>query len=158
MKNPMKTRLLRTRLQRWIALAAAVFAITGFTVHEASARGGGGGGRGGGGPGGGRGGGGPGGGRGGGRGGAGRTGGGAGGMRGATGRGAGAGKGAAGTQGGGRSAKEWQILQEQEDRLAMVNERRNRMMDLDRKKNQEAFLAEQRKAAADIQARPEDVR
>ena len=50
-----------------------------------------------------------------------------------------------------------QILQEQEDRLAMVTERRNRLMDLDRKKNQEAFLAEQRKLAADVQSRPEDV-
>jgi len=40
----------------------------------------------------------------------------------------------------------------------MVKARRERLMDLDRKKEQEAWLAEQRAKAVDAQARATDVR
>ena len=78
-------------------------------------------------------------------------------MRGAGGAGRGTGAGGRNAGQGGRTAKDWQILQEQEDRLAMVKERRDHLMDLDRKKNQEAFLTKGRTAAADAQSRSEDV-
>ena len=135
------------QVRRWVALAAAVVAITGTPIQEAGARGGGGGG------GGGRGGGG------GGRSGGGRSGGGrSGGGRTGGGRTGGGRTGGGRNTPGGKTAKEWQLLQEQEERLAMVTERRNQLMDLDRKKNQEAFLSQNRKVAADKQARPEDIR
>ena len=73
----------------------------------------------------------------------------------------GAGRGAGRASGngqGGKTAKDWQVLQEQEDRLAMITERRDYLMDLDRKKNQEAFLAEKRKVAADQQSQTQDIR
>ena len=132
-------------LRRGFALAAALVTLALLGTDKADARGGGG--RGGGGRGGG--------GRGGGRGGRGsRT---RGALRGA-GRGAGR-AGGGGTAGGaGSTAKDWEILREQEERLAMVKARRERLMDLDRKKEQQAYLAANRAAAADAQARVNDVR
>lgn len=133
-------------IRRGFALAAALFTLAILGSEQADARGGGG--QGGGGRGGGRGG------RGGGRGGrGGRT---RGALRGA---GRGAGRASAGQQGGaGNSAKDWEILREQEERLAMVKQRRERLMDLDRTKEQEALLASERAAAVDAQARPSDIR
>lgn len=127
-------------IRRGFALAAALFTLAILGSEQADARGGGGrGGRGG---------------RGGGRGGrGGRT---RGALRGA---GRGAGRASAGQQGGaGNSAKDWEILREQEERLAMVKQRRERLMDLDRTKEQEALLASERAAAVDAQARPSDIR
>lgn len=127
------------RIRRWFALGAAVFAVVMFGAENAGARGGGGGGRGGG------------------RGGSSRGG------RGSSVRGAlrGAGRGAGRAQGGntkGKSAKEWELLRDQEARLEMIKERRARLMDLDRKKEQEAWLGAQRVQAADEQSRTGDVR
>ena len=143
-------------IRRGFALVAALVTLGILSSEHAGARGGGGGGGGQGG--GGRGGGGRGGGRGG-------RGGGTGGGRGAATRGAlrgagrGAGRAGTGNQGGaGNSAKDWEILREQEERLAMVKARRERLMDLDRKKEQEAWLTEQRANAVDAQARATDVR
>ena len=42
--------------------------------------------------------------------------------------------------------------------MQMIRERRDRLMDLDRKKEQEAFLAANRRVAADLAARTEDIR
>lgn len=107
---------------------------------EASARGGGGGGGGRG-----FGGGGRGGGIGGGRGG---MGGRMGGRMGGMGGGPGGGFGMRGNRGGpgtnGKSAKEWEVLQGIEERKKQIQERRERLMDVDRKLQQEAFLASQR--------------
>ncbi|MDJ0520623.1 MAG: hypothetical protein QNJ90_00965 [Planctomycetota bacterium] len=60
--------------------------------------------------------------------------------------------------GSGKTAKEWELLRDQESRLEMIKERRARLMDLDRKKEQEAWLADKRVKAADVDARTEDVR
>jgi hypothetical protein len=48
----------------------------------------------------------------------------------------------------GRDAKEWQLLQEQGDRKKMVQERRDALMDGDRKESQEGWLAARRLGAA----------
>jgi hypothetical protein len=129
-----------------VALAwAAVAALIGALAIEAAARGGGPGGGGGGrgGPGGGGGGrGGPGGG---GRGGPGGGGpGGRGGLRGGTGGGPGGGGGIGfgmGRNSSAKSAKEWEALQNLEERKKMIQERRDRLMTLDRHDHQEALLA-----------------
>lgn len=126
--------------RRSLALLAAL-AIVGVLAADASARGGGGGGGGGrGGMGGGRGG--MGGGRGGmgGRMGGGRMGGRTGGMGGGPG---GGGFGMRGNRNGtnGKTAKEWEVLQGIEERKAQIQQRRERLMDLDRKLQQEGFLA-----------------
>lgn len=121
---------------RWIPLALAAALIVGLTALDASARGGGGfggGGRGG-----------PGGGPGGGRGGMGGLGGRMGGMGGRMGAGFGMGRGRTGA----KDAKEWQALQNMEERKKMIAERRERLMDLDRKAQQEAYLAGERLASA----------
>lgn len=123
------------RITRWFSVAAAMFAVVGL-AHEAGARGG----------------------R---RGGSGSVPGGRGGRRGGRGGrgGPGAGRGGRGGTGpGGRSAKEWELIQEQEERLAMVKERRERLMDLERKQAQEKWLAEKRQSAADAASRTEDIR
>lgn len=128
---------------------SAVAALIGAMALEASARGGGG--RGGGGSvggGGGRGGGGTGSGRGSGGGGPGGgprggPGSGGGGLRGGMGGGAGAGGMGIGMgrNGGNRNAKEWEAIQNQEDRKKLIQERRDRLMELDRRATQEALLA-----------------
>ncbi len=126
--------------RRSLAVLAAV-ALVGLLASDVSARGGGMGGGGGG-----RGGGMGGGGRGGGMGGGGRMGGGFG--RG--GMGGPGGFGMRGNRGGpnGKSAKEWEVLQNIEERKKQIAERRERLMDLDRKVQQEAFLASWRKSNA----------
>ncbi len=53
---------------------------------------------------------------------------------------------------------DWELLRDQEARLQMIKERRERLMDLDRKTEQEAWLADKRVRAADRAAHPEDVR
>lgn len=58
----------------------------------------------------------------------------------------------------GRTTKELELLRDQEARMQMIRERRDRLMDLDRKKEQEAFLAANRRVAADLAARTEDIR
>ena len=68
------------------------------------------------------------------------------------------GRGGRGGGAGGNSAKEWDYLREQEERLAMVKARREQLMDLDRKKSQEAYLAGQRIQAADALSRTDDIR
>jgi hypothetical protein len=124
------------RLIRGLAIVLALAFAVGPLALEAFARGGGGGGRGGGMGGGGRGGG-MGGRMGGGRMGGGRMGGGMGGAG-----GFGMGRGAAGQSG--NSAKEWEVLQNMEERKKMVKERRQRLIDQDRKTEQEALLAANR--------------
>jgi hypothetical protein len=47
-----------------------------------------------------------------------------------------------------RTAKEWLLLQELEDRKRKIQERRVRLQELDRKEHQEALLAEARASAA----------
>lgn len=123
--------------RRSLAVLAAV-ALVGLLAADVSARGGGMGGGGGG-----RGGGMGGGGRGGGMGGGGRMGGGFG--RG--GMGGPGGFGMRGNRGGpnSKNAKEWEVLQNIEERKKQIAERRERLMDLDRKVQQEAFLAAWRK-------------
>lgn len=141
---------MRKRFSRWITFFLALFAGGALgTTQEAAARGGGPGGGRGGGPGGGRGGG-PGGGRGGGR-------GGFGGGPGGIGRG-GSGVGTNRTGAGEKTAKEWAELRDQEARLELIKERRDTLMDLDRKKTQEAWLAAQRLDEADQAGRGEPVR
>ena len=124
--------------RRSLALLAAL-ALVGLLASDATARGGGGGG-------GGMGGGGRGGGPGGGMGGGGRMGG----MGGRGGMGGPGGFGMRGNRGGpnGTSAKEWEVLQNIEERKKQIAERRERLMDLDRKIQQEAFLASWRKSNA----------
>jgi hypothetical protein len=127
---------------RWRVLGS-VLVMTGvlaLVAVDAFARGGGGMG------GGGRGGGGMGGGRGGGRGGAGRggMGRGAGGGFGGMGRGAGG----AGAAGAGKNAKEWQALQQLEERMKLIQGRRDKLIDDDRKATQETLLADRRLEAA----------
>ena len=51
-------------------------------------------------------------------------------------------------KGGNTSAKEWQAIQDQEDRIKLIKERRDALMDLDRAKEQEALLATSRGEAA----------
>jgi hypothetical protein len=126
------------RLLHGVAVVVALAFAVGPLALEAFARGGGpgGGGRGGGGRGG----------MGGGRGGmgGGRMGGGMG--RGGTGGGMGGGfgMGRGGTGQSGNSAKEWEVLQNLEERKKLVKERRQRLIDQDRKVQQEALLAANR--------------
>ena len=51
-------------------------------------------------------------------------------------------------KGGNTSAKEWQAIQDQEDRIKLIKERRDALMDLDRAKEQEKLLASGRGEAA----------
>ncbi len=123
-------------MKRWFAVAAAMFAVVGM-ASEAGARGGRRGRGSGSVPGGGRG-----------------SRGGRGGRGGPS-----AGRGGRGRTGAGsRSAKEWELIQEQEERLAMVKERREHLMDIERKEAQEKWLSEKRQSAADAASRTEDVR
>lgn len=144
---------MRSRVSKWITLFLAVFAMGTLGAQNASARGGGGG-RGGpgGGPGGGRGG--PGGGRGGMGGG---RGGGMGGGPGGIGRG-GSGMGTNRMGGSEKTAKEWAELRDQEARMEMIKQRRDALMDLDRKQTQETWLAAQRLSEADEAGRGEPIR
>jgi hypothetical protein len=41
----------------------------------------------------------------------------------------------------GKTAKEWEVLQGIEERKALIQKRRERLMDLDRKQQQEGYLA-----------------
>ena len=51
-------------------------------------------------------------------------------------------------KGGNTSAKEWQAIQDQEDRIKLIKERRDTLMDADREKEQEALLETERGNAA----------
>ena len=67
-------------------------------------------------------------------------------MGGGMGRGGMGGAGGFGMRGGrnagtGKTAKEWEILSNIEERKKMIAERRERLMDMDRKVQQEAYLA-----------------
>jgi hypothetical protein len=129
----------------------AVIMAVGPLALDALARGGGGGGGGRGGGGGGGRGGGMGGGRGGGFGG--RGGGFGGGMRGGPGAGFGMGRGNTN----GKSSKEWEALQNLEERKKSIIERRERLQGLDRKVEQEGLLATERLENA-VRATEDDVR
>ena len=59
---------------------------------------------------------------------------------------------------GGKSAKEWEELKDQEARQQLIRDRRERLMDLDRKVGQEAWLSAQRTNEADDAGRASDVR
>lgn len=48
---------------------------------------------------------------------------------------------------GGRTAQDWQALREQEERMRRIQERREHLIDSDRKKTQEAYLSAQRMAS-----------
>lgn len=74
-------------------------------------------------------------------------------ARAAAGRG-GTGFGMRGTRTGERSAKEWEVLQGIEERKASIQERRERLMDLDRKKQQELFLGQARMERALVLGKP----
>jgi hypothetical protein len=131
----------------------AVLVAVGPLALDALARGGGGGGgRGGPGGGGGRGGPGGGGGRGGGFGGGGRVGGRIGAGIGAGGVGAGR-----GSTAGGKNAKEWEAIQNEEERKKSVAERRARLQTLGRKLQQEGLLASERLENA-VRVAEDDVR
>ncbi|MGE0191797.1 MAG: hypothetical protein AB7T63_07105 [Planctomycetota bacterium] len=143
------------RLRTWLVVAMAALSL-GMLTEDVFARGGGG--RGGGG----RGGGGRGGG---GRGGRGARGGGRGSARGGTGTGSVGSGGARGTgpkrDGEGKSertAREWEQLRDEEKRREMIQERRETLMDLDRKLNQERWLTAQRVAEADDAGATDPVR
>lgn len=58
----------------------------------------------------------------------------------------------------GRTAKDWALLRDQEERQLLIQQCRERLMDLERKKQQEAFLAAHRRSAADRAAHSELVR
>lgn len=66
----------------------------------------------------------------------------------------GTGFGMRGTRTGDRSAKEWEVLQSIEERKLAIQSRRERLMDLDRKQRQEAFLAQARTARALVLGKP----
>jgi hypothetical protein len=51
-------------------------------------------------------------------------------------------------KGGNTSAKEWQAIQDQEDRIKLIKERRDALMDADRAKQQELVLEGERGNAA----------
>ncbi len=58
----------------------------------------------------------------------------------------------------GRTAKEWELLRDEENRAALIDERRNALMEEDRFASQEDWLAGQRLRAADRESRTGDVR
>jgi len=62
------------------------------------------------------------------------------------------------TNGNARTAKEWELLREEEDRQALIDARRNTLMEEDREASQEGWLAERRLEAADRESHTEDVR
>ncbi len=129
------------RILSWCLLVAA---FVGFLGADAFARGGrGGGGR-----------------SGGGRSGGGRSGGGRSGRGGRGGMGrTGQGRGNRGGRGGsGKTAKEWELLQEQEERKEQIDERRKNLMEADRTKEQEGWLADRRLEAADDEGKTGTVR
>lgn len=137
MRTPRPSLLGRT--PRWLVLGLSVVVLAGLTALDASARGGGG------------------------FGGGGRGGPGGGGMPGGRGMGPGRmgpGVGRVGDRSFGmgrfrqndKDAKEWQALQNMEDRKKMIAERRDRLMEQDRKQQQEAYLASQRLASASASA------
>ncbi len=127
---------IRKVASRWFVWTLAATVGLGAFALEAWARGGGFGGGGRGGPGGGRGGFG------------GRSGGFGGGRFGVPGGPGGPGFGMGRNNQNGKNAKEWQALQNLEDRKKLIAERRERLMVQDRKLQQEAFLAEARLTSA----------
>ena len=57
-----------------------------------------------------------------------------------------------------RTAREWEQLRDEDKRREMIQERRDTLMDLDRKANQERWLTAQRVAEADDAGATDPVR